>query len=83
MLTSITTGIAPTSKQPKVKGSTRQLRGKVVRVLSENDTLTLSEIASSLNIDVKKETELETILEQLICDKLVDSAGDSKYRIAE
>lgn len=83
VLTSSTTGIAPTSKQPKFKGSTRLMRGKIVRVLSENDALTLEEIASSLNIDGKKETELETILEQLICDKLVDNAGVRKYRIAD
>ncbi|MHA1636407.1 MAG: Fe-S cluster assembly protein HesB [Candidatus Thorarchaeota archaeon] len=83
VLTSSTTGIAPTSKQPKFKGSTRQMRGKIVRILSENDSLTLSEIVSSLNIEGKKETELESILEQLICDKLVDSTDGRKYRIAE
>ena len=83
VLTSSTTGIAPTSKQPRFKGSSRQIRGKIVRELSENDTLTLGEIASSLNIDGKKETELESILDQLICDRLVDKAGAGKYRIAD
>ena len=83
VLTSSTTGIAPTSKQPKFKGSTRQMRGKIVRLLSENDTMTLGEIAEPLNIDAEKTAELETIIEQLICDKLVDSAGIREYRIAE
>ncbi len=80
VLTSSKTGITPTSKQPKFRGSTRQMRGKIIRLLSESDTLTLNQIVTSLDIPAKKD-EVEMILEQLICDRLVEHIGDEQFRI--
>ncbi|MDF1538377.1 MAG: Fe-S cluster assembly protein HesB [Candidatus Thorarchaeota archaeon] len=83
VLTSSKTGIAPTSKQPKFTGSVRQIRGEIVRVLTECDTLTLDELISLLKHRGIKHTEILLILEKLISENLVDKDETGRYGIGE
>ncbi|MBY8999022.1 MAG: Fe-S cluster assembly protein HesB [Candidatus Thorarchaeota archaeon] len=82
VMTSSSTGIAPTSKQTCFEGSSRQVRGAVIRVLTEVTELGLGELMLLLDCDLD-ESELKSIMFQLMDDGLVEMAGDSIYRIAK
>lgn len=81
VLTSSSTGISPTSTQPCYEGSTRQVRGAIIRALTESNELGLGELKSVLDCDLE-ETELGSIIKQLITDGLVEATPSRKYRIA-
>ena len=82
VMTSSSTGIAPTSKQTCFEGSSRQVRGAAIRVLTEVTELGLGELMLLLDCDLD-ESELKSIMFQLMDDGLVEMAGDSIYRIAK
>jgi A/G-specific adenine glycosylase len=82
VMTSSSTGIAPTSKQTCYKGSSRQVRGAVIRALTEATELGLGELMLLLDCDLD-ESELKSIMFQLMDDGLVEMAGSSIYRIAK
>ena len=81
VLTSSSTGISPTSKQTCYEGSSRQVRGAVIRMLTNVNELELREIMQLLDCDLRA-SEIECILTQLIADGLVEKVQGSKYRIA-
>lgn len=83
VLTSNKTGITPTSKQPKFSGSARQVRGEIVRLLTENNALTFDNLLSILKEKEIKHARLQLILEKLVSEKLVERTKTGTFRIAE
>lgn len=51
-------------KQPKFKGSDRELRGKILRLKITNDSITIDQLSQELEQPVKKVSELVTKMEQ-------------------
>jgi A/G-specific adenine glycosylase len=82
VMTPSSTGIAATSKQTCYEGSSRQVRGAVIRALTEVTELELGELMLLLDRDLD-ESELKSIMFQLMDDGLVEMAGSSIYRIAK
>jgi A/G-specific adenine glycosylase len=82
VLTSSSTGITPTSKQTCYEGSSRQVRGAVIRALTFSEVVEFEELKSLLDCEVK-DSELRLIINQLISDCLVESVSNDKYRIVE
>jgi A/G-specific adenine glycosylase len=81
VVTASTTGISPTSKQSCYEGSSRQVRGAVIRALTGTTELGFGELMRSLDCKMNK-SELESIMTQLVNDGLVEVTGSSGYRIA-
>lgn len=81
VLTSSSTGISPTSSQTGYDGSSRQVRGAVIRALTTSDEIDFAEIKSLLDC-VVKDSKLQSIMDGLISDGLVELSHNSKYRIA-
>jgi len=82
VLTSSSTGISPTSTQPCFAGSNRQLRGAIIRGLTDSDDLDIKELQSLLDCEVEL-PELRLIINQLISDGLVKSGPNKRYRITD
>ena len=82
VLTSSNTGISPISKQSCYEGSSRQIRGAVIRVLTASEEVELGELRALLDCEVKV-SELEPIMEKLVSDGLVEMLSSNRYRIAE
>ncbi len=80
VLSSNLTGIAPTSKQPVFKGSTRQIRGAIIRILTGVESMTAEKLHSQLGLDCKKDTMI-SVLDQLVSENLVESQSCGEYRI--
>jgi A/G-specific adenine glycosylase len=80
VLSSNLTGIAPTSKQSEFKGSTRQIRGAIIRVLTGTEAMTSKQLHTQLDLDCN-EDEVISVLDQLISENLVESQSCGKYRI--
>ena len=72
VLTVSKTGIKPTSKQGKFKGSDREIRGKILKTLLEKTNLSKEDLVKLFNITDKKITE--------ITDKMVDDGLISKRK---
>jgi len=81
VLTSSSTGISPTSKQTCYEGSSRQVRGAVIRALTEADELGIGDLMRMLDSNLE-ESELKSIMSQLVGDGLVELVRGSIYRIA-
>lgn len=77
------TGIAPTSSQPKFEGSSRQLRGAIIRVLTCSDTLGLQDLVSQMDIECIKPKEVQEALNQLVSEGLVACTDSGEYTIPE
>ena len=67
-LTVSKTGIRPTSTQNKFEGSDRQIRGKLLKILTKENKLTYDEIKEKIDISGEK---LQKILDSLKKDKLI------------
>ena len=74
------TGIAPTSKQSGFKGSTRQIRGAIIRKLTGAESMTLEQLNTQLGLDCDRSTMI-SVLDQLVSEKLVESLRCGEYRI--
>jgi len=81
VMTANSTGISPTSRQACYEGSTRQVRGAVIRALTETDEVGLEELMLMIGCDLKR-AEMEMIIAQLVADGLVEQAPSSNYRIS-
>ncbi|MGD9397706.1 MAG: Fe-S cluster assembly protein HesB [Candidatus Thorarchaeota archaeon] len=81
VMTSSITGIAPTSKQPCYNGSSRQIRGELIRLLTQSEKVSISDLRSSLDCDVEL-SELERILNRLVSDGLVEQTLSGDFHIA-
>ena len=80
VLTSSSTGISPMSKQTCYEGSSRQVRGAVIRALTETNELGIGDLILVLDCDLDV-SELKSIMSQLIIDGLVELVRGSNYRI--
>ena len=80
VMTSSSTGISPTSKQTCYEGSSRQIRGAVVRLLTESDELALGDLMLMIDCDIDR-SELKSIISQLVLDGLIEEMPNSNYRI--
>jgi A/G-specific adenine glycosylase len=81
--TARTTGIAPTSSQPKFTGSARQLRGAIVRIVSCTDFISYKDLTSKLQSEGIYLSDTDTIINQLIAEGFLEQTEDSNLRIAE
>ena len=82
VLTTSSTGISPTSTQECYEGSSRQVRGAVIRVLTTSDEVEFGELKALLDCEVK-DSELESIIKQLNSDGLVERMSNNRYGIVE
>jgi A/G-specific adenine glycosylase len=82
VMTSSATGISPTSKQPCFNGSSRQIRGDVIRILTQSEQTGIGDLRLSLDCVVDL-SELETIVNGLVSDGLVEETTNGDYRISE
>jgi len=82
VLTANTTDIAPTSRQPKFKRSSRQVRGVIIRVLTQNNSLSLRQLLSQLDFECN-ERDIQAILDQMVADRLIESTMTGNYRIVD
>ncbi|MFW9847580.1 MAG: Fe-S cluster assembly protein HesB [Candidatus Thorarchaeota archaeon] len=82
VLTTSSTGIAPLSSQTKFAGSSRQIRGIIIRLLTENSKVTLSEISHEINQCVSENYDIFGILKQLMQEKLIVKIDSDEYAIA-
>ena len=80
VLTASTTGIAPTSRQPEFRRSTRQIRGGIIRILTGTESMTSGQLYTQLGLECDKET-MTSVLDQLVTEKLIESQSRGKYRI--
>jgi len=72
-LTSSKTGIKPTSQQDKFKESDREKRGKILKFLLGNKSVTIEELSRITNSSKK---QLEPILDKMVKDGLISSFKD-------
>lgn len=84
VVTSKSTGIKPKTSQIRYKGSKREIRGKTIKLLTEFDCLSLSEIKQKLRdqIDIATSHNFDLILEALVNDGLISHNG-SKYCLSK
>ena len=82
VLTADKTSIAPTSRQPKFKRSSRQVRGVIIRVLTQNNSLSLRQLLSQLDFECN-ERDIQPILDQMVAEKLVEFTMTGNYRIVD
>jgi A/G-specific adenine glycosylase len=82
VLTSSSTGISPSSTQTCYEGSSRQIRGAVIRALIASNSIEFGELKSLLGCEVKN-SELRSIIKRLISDGLVEPVPNNRYRIIE
>lgn len=82
VLTADKTGIAPTSRQSKFRRSSRQVRGVIIRVLTQNNSLSLRQLLSQLDFECN-ERDIQPILDQMMAEKLIEFTGAGNYRIAD
>ena len=83
VLTSSKTGIAPSSRQPRFKGSNRQIRGAIIRHLTCFDSLSAGELVSSLRGEGINSTNLESTINQLVDEGFIERTPSGELRIAE
>ncbi len=81
VMTSSATGISPTSKQSCYNGSPRQIRGEVIRILTQSERITISDLRSRLNCEIEL-SELDRILSGLISDGLVEQTVRGDFHIS-
>lgn len=83
VLTSSITGVSPTSKQPCFEGSTRQLRGAIVKELSQKASASFETLLHELCDKEQSVDDLQDVLDGLISDGLVAMTERRDYRITE
>ena len=81
VLTSSSTGIEPTSKQSRFTGSARKVRGRIVRMLTQSESLSIDEIISQLSEKNKDSVNLREVLEQLTQDNLIEQTETGEFQI--
>jgi len=82
VMTSSSTGISPTSKQTCYDGSSRQVRGAIIRALTKTNEVGLEELMLMIDCDLNR-PEIQMIMTQLIADGLVEEVSKSSYRISQ
>ena len=83
VLTSSSTSISPQSKQPRFNGSTRQLRGAIIRILTNSETLSLNELISHLNSEDIHCEDVNPVIDQLLAERLVERTDEGRFKIVD
>ncbi len=83
VLTSSSTSISPQSKQPRFKGSTRQTRGAIIRILTNSETLSLNELISHLTSDNIHCKDVNPVLDQLLTERFVERTETGRFKIID
>ncbi|MHA2114595.1 MAG: Fe-S cluster assembly protein HesB, partial [Candidatus Thorarchaeota archaeon] len=83
VLTSGFTKIPPQTRQSRFKGSTRQLRGAIIRILTNSDTLSQNELISDLNSEDIQCKDVSPVLDQLLAERLVERTDAGRFKIAD
>jgi hypothetical protein len=81
VLTSSATGISPTSKQSCFNGSSLQIRGEVIRILTHSEEVGVNDIMSRMDCVVEL-SELERIIDGLVSDGLAEQTVSGDFRIS-
>ncbi len=82
MLTARRTGISPMTKQSCYEGSSRQIRGAIIRALTTVDDVNLETLRGMLDCEVEA-AELKLIIDRLASEGLVEMVPFDCYRIAK
>ena len=82
VLTSSITGIAPLTRQPCFKGSTREIRGAIIKILTKSDRMTLNQLVTNLEVECEID-DIEPIVHQMISEGLITSIEGREYQIAD
>lgn len=83
VLTSGSTRISPTTKQPRFQGSTRQMRGAIIRILTNSDGLSQNELISYLNSEDIQCRDVSPMLDQLLAERLLECTEAGRFKIAD
>ncbi len=83
VLTSSKTGIQPKSTQTKFKGSSRHLRGEILKVLTSSDIITKENLIDLVDFDNLQEVSFDEVLEQLIDEGFIQCTDSGCFRISE
>ncbi|MFW9794803.1 MAG: Fe-S cluster assembly protein HesB [Candidatus Thorarchaeota archaeon] len=83
VLTSSSTNIPPLSKQPKFKGSTRELRGAIIRILTNSESLTLNELITYLDSEDIQCRDVNPVLDQLLAERFVKRTDAGHFKIVD
>ncbi|MHA1944172.1 MAG: Fe-S cluster assembly protein HesB [Candidatus Thorarchaeota archaeon] len=83
VITSSSTGVSPQTKQPRFKGSTRQLRGAIIRILTKSHTLSLNELISNLNSENIQCKDVNPVLNQLLAEGFVERTDNGRFKIVD
>ncbi len=83
VLTSSSTNIAPKSKQPRFKGSTRELRGAIIRILTNSKTMSINELITYLDSEDVHCMDVNPVLDQLLAERLVERTDTGRFKIAD
>lgn len=81
VLTSSSTGIRPTSYQNKFEGSSRQLRGDIVRILTHCEELSLDDLVAHHGCSDTNAERVRSIIRSLTEDGLVERTDANRFRI--
>lgn len=83
VLSSSTTGISPKSQQPRFSGSVRQIRGMIIRILTESDAITKEELVAILEPEMLNGIDIDELLIQLKQDRFLTYTPSGKIKIAD
>ena len=82
VLTSSCTGISPRNQQSCFSGSTRELRGAILRLLMDSGPMSLEQISGSLELTEEQAECMEPVLHDLVRESFVELTKARNYRIA-
>ena len=83
VLTASSAGVSSLSRQSEFSGSTRELRGAIIRLLTCTDSICLNDIICELEKEGIAHREVEGVLETLISENLVECVNEREFKIAE
>jgi A/G-specific adenine glycosylase len=83
VLTSASTGISPRTQQGCFTGSTRELRGAVLRALMESGPLTADAIISSIDMTDSQEECFDLVMLGLMKDCFLELTEEGTYTISD
>jgi A/G-specific adenine glycosylase len=80
-LTASSTGIAPLTTQSCFEGSTRQIRGAIVRIMIDNEIMKLTQLSKHSEFADCDGKTIEKVLDQLVQERLLEQVDQETYRI--
>ncbi len=83
VLTSASTGISPRSQQGCFAGSTRELRGAILREMMESGPMSADELRSRIEMTQSQQECFDAVLKGLVRDRFLESTHEGVYRIPD